>query len=86
MGEIEVFVKLIKSGKLQLKAYNRANTDMTYDTAPYKQGLGFSYRESFNSFSDLFRPKRDKNSRKLKPVQIDPAINEKQTEVKTESR
>jgi hypothetical protein len=58
VGEIEVFIKLIKSGKLELKVYNRANTDMTYDTAPYKQGVGFSYRESFNSFRDLFYPPR----------------------------
>ncbi len=58
VGEIELFIKLIKSGKLELKLYNRANTDMTYDTAPYKQGVGFTYRGSFNSFQDLFhRPK-----------------------------
>lgn len=69
LGEIEVFVKLIKSGKLQLKAYNRANTDMTYDTAPYKQGVGFSYRESFNSFRDLFHLKRTKRLPPLKPLE-----------------
>ncbi|MCE1199986.1 MAG: translocation/assembly module TamB, partial [Marinilabiliales bacterium] len=63
VGEIELFIKLIKSGKLQLKAYNRSNTDMTYDTAPYKQGLGLSYRESFNSFRDLFRTKNSKKQR-----------------------
>ena len=68
LGEIEVFVKLIKSGKLELKAYNRANTDMIYDTAPYKQGIGFTYRESFNSFKDLFRPKRDKKKQPQKPA------------------
>jgi hypothetical protein len=63
VGEIEVFIKLIKSGKLELKMYNRANTDITYDTAPYKQGVGFSYRESFNSFKDLFnQPRRKKLS------------------------
>lgn len=63
VGEIEVFIKLIKSGKLELKMYNRANTDITYDTAPYKQGIGFSYRESFNSFKDLFnQPGRKKLS------------------------
>ena len=67
VGEIEVFIKLIKSGKLQLKVYNRANTDMIYDTAPYKQGVGFSYRESFNSFSDLFKPKQKTRLSPLKP-------------------
>ena len=62
VGEIEVFIKLIKSGKLQLKVYNRANTDMTYDQAPYKQGVGFSYRESFNSITDLFHRRQPKKS------------------------
>jgi hypothetical protein len=73
LGEIEVFVKLIKSGKLQLKVYNRANTDMTYDTAPYKQGIGFSYRESFNSFHDLFNPRKFKKQQPLKTTENVPA-------------
>ncbi len=72
LGEIEVFVKLIESGKLQLKAYNRANTDMTYDTSPYKQGIGLSYRESFNSFYDLFYPIRIKKQPRLKPPLLSP--------------
>jgi hypothetical protein len=58
VGEVEVFVKLNKSGKLQLKAYNRANDDLTYDTSPYKQGLGLSFRESFDSLYELFRKYR----------------------------
>ncbi len=69
VGEIEVFIKLIKSGKLQLKVYNRANTDMTYDTAPYKQGVGFSYRESFNSLRDLFLHRREKKLQQLKTTE-----------------
>ena len=73
VGEIEVFIKLIKSGKLELKAYNRANTDMTYDTSPYKQGIGFSYRESFNSFHDLFYPQRDKKPPRTKGIKNIPA-------------
>jgi hypothetical protein len=55
VGEVEVFVKLNKSGKLQLKAYNRANDDLIYDTSLYKQGLGFSFTEEFNTLSDLFK-------------------------------
>jgi hypothetical protein len=54
VGEVEVFVKLNQSGKLQLKAYNRANDDLIYDTSLYKQGIGFSFREEFDSLSDLF--------------------------------
>ena len=55
VGEVEVYVKLSKSGKLQLKAYNRANDDLIYDTSLYKQGVGLSFREEFDSFSDLFK-------------------------------
>lgn len=72
LGEIEVFVKLIKSGRLQLKAYNRANTDMTYDTAPYKQGIGFSYRQSFNSLRELFQPKKYINQQRFSTSPIVP--------------
>ncbi len=55
VGEVEVFIKLNKSGKLQLKAYNRANDDMIYDTSLYKQGVGFSFTEEFDTLSDLFK-------------------------------
>lgn len=64
VGEVEVFIKLNKSGKLQLKAYNRANDDLIYDTSLYKQGLGISFTEEFDTLSDLFnhyRPKRSKS-------------------------
>jgi hypothetical protein len=54
VGEVEVYVKLNKSGKLQLKAYNRANDDLIYDTSLYKQGLGLTFKEEFDSLSDLF--------------------------------
>jgi hypothetical protein len=64
VGEVEVFIKLNKSGKLQLKAYNRANDDLIYDTSLYKQGIGISFTEEFDTLSDLFnhyRPKRAKS-------------------------
>jgi hypothetical protein len=64
VGEVEVFIKLNKSGKLQLKAYNRANDDLIYDTSLYKQGVGFSFTEEFDTLSDLFKhynPKKKTN-------------------------
>ena len=64
VGEVEVFVKLNKSGKLQLKAYNRANDDLIYDTSLYKQGLGFSFREEFDTLGDLFNHYRPRKIRK----------------------
>jgi len=69
VGEVEVFIKLNKSGKLQLKAYNRANDDLIYDTSLYKQGIGFSFTEEFNTLGDLFnhyRPKKISNTVILK--------------------
>jgi len=67
VGEVEVFVKLNKSGKLQLKAYNRANDDLIYDTSLYKQGIGFSFREEFDTLKDLFNHYNPKNRKsKLK--------------------
>lgn len=65
VGEVELFIKLTKSGKLQLKAYNRANDDLIYDTSLYKQGIGLSFSEEFNTLGDLFnhyRPKRAKGN------------------------
>lgn len=67
VGEIELFVKLNKSGKLQLKAYNRANDDLIYDTSLYKQGIGLSFSEEFDTLGELFgrynyKRKRTNNS------------------------
>lgn len=53
VGDFDVNVKLIPSGKLQLKAYNRSNNNLIYETAPYTQGVGFSFTEEFNSFNHL---------------------------------
>ena len=62
VGEVEVFIKLNKSGKLQLKAYNRANDDLIYDTSLYKQGIGISFTEEFDTLSDLFNHYRSKKT------------------------
>ncbi|QZE14546.1 translocation/assembly module TamB domain-containing protein [Halosquirtibacter laminarini] len=59
VGEVEVYVKLTPNGKLQLKVYNRSNDEL-YDTAPYTQGLGISFKENFNSFEELFKRYREK--------------------------
>jgi len=75
VGEIEVFVKLNKSGKLQLKAYNRTNDDLIYDTSLYKQGIGLSYKEEFNSLRDLFKHYRTKKAQIKIPMRADPLNN-----------
>lgn len=55
VGDADINVKLTRSGKLQLKAYNRANTNIYYETSPYKQGVGLSYREDFNDFEEIWQ-------------------------------
>ncbi len=53
VGDFEVNVKLNPSGKVQLKAYNRSNNNLIYETSPYTQGVGFSFTEEYNSFKQL---------------------------------
>ncbi len=53
VGDFDILVALTKNGKLQLKAYNHSNNNIIYETSPYVQGLGLSYREEFNSWRSL---------------------------------
>jgi hypothetical protein len=55
VGDFEIEVKLSPNGKLQLKAYNRANNNLIYETAPYTQGLGFTYKEDYNTIGELWK-------------------------------
>ncbi|MCG6188110.1 translocation/assembly module TamB [Maribellus maritimus] len=58
VGDFDINVKLIPSGKIQLKAYNRSNNNIYYETAPYTQGVGFSVQEDYNTFEDLLQKLR----------------------------
>jgi hypothetical protein len=53
VGDFDLNIKLTDNGKLQFKAYTHSNDDLIYDTAPTTQGIGFIYREEFNSFNGL---------------------------------
>ncbi len=55
VGDFMVDVKINKSGKFHVKAFTRENDDINYDASPYIQGVGFSYREEFNTVDELFR-------------------------------
>ncbi len=55
VGDFEINVKIVPSGKLQLKAYNRSNYNLIYETAPYTQGVGISVTEEYNTLHDLWR-------------------------------
>jgi hypothetical protein len=55
VGDADINVKLTNNGKLQLKAYNHSNNNLIYETSPYTQGVGLSYREDFNDFNELWK-------------------------------
>ncbi len=66
VGDFNVDVKLNKSGKIRVKAFNESNDKLIYEDAPYTQGVGIFYREEFNSFSELLRNFWHKFSKKEK--------------------
>ncbi|MGC9330655.1 MAG: translocation/assembly module TamB domain-containing protein [Bacteroidales bacterium] len=55
VGDVEVQLKVNKSGNLRVKGFTRANTQsqMQYDYGPYTQGLGLFYTESFSTVRSL---------------------------------
>ena len=78
VGEVTVEYLVSKDGKLRFKAFNKANDNTTTNlqNAPYTQGAGVSYKESFNSIGELIAKirARMKNSGK-KEETIKPPIN-----------
>ncbi|MEA3447956.1 MAG: translocation/assembly module TamB domain-containing protein [Bacteroidota bacterium] len=66
VGDVEVQVKVNKSGNLRVKGFTRANTQsqMQYDYGPYTQGVGLFYTESFSTFGSLL-------NRYLKSITLD---------------
>ncbi len=55
VGDFDIRVKLVPSGKIQFKAYNHSNNNLIYETAPYTQGVGLSFKEEYNTFHELLR-------------------------------
>ncbi len=55
VGDFDIKVKLVPSGKIMFKAFNRSNNDLIYDTAPYTQGIGFSFKEEYDTFHELLQ-------------------------------
>ncbi len=50
VGDFDAEVKLNPQGSVRLKLYNKSNRDVSYETAPYTQGLGVFFRNEFNVF------------------------------------
>ena len=55
VGDFDVEIKLNESGKLRLKAFNKANDKLIYKESLYTQGVGLFYREEFSSLKELFK-------------------------------
>jgi len=55
VGEFDIDYKLGKSGRFKLKTYNHVNNDYLIDNSPYTQGLGFFYKEEFNTLKELLQ-------------------------------
>ncbi len=55
IGDFDVDVKLNKSGTIRAMAYTRSNEDYLYESSPTTQGVGISFNEEFNKFSQLLK-------------------------------
>ncbi|MBN2773954.1 MAG: translocation/assembly module TamB [Prolixibacteraceae bacterium] len=53
VGDFDLKVKLTDNGKIQLKAFNRSNNNLIYETAPYTQGIGLTFKEEYNTMEEL---------------------------------
>lgn len=53
IGDFDMDVKLNRSGNLRFKAYTHSNNDIIYETSPTTQGIGFSFKEEFDTLEEL---------------------------------
>ena len=70
IGDFDINVKLTPSGKIQFKAYNRSNNNLIYETSPYTQGIGLTFKEEYNTLQELLK-KMEATFRKKETVIID---------------
>ena len=57
VGDFKVEFRV--TDNISIKAFNRANDDIIFKTAPYTQGVGVFYRTEFDHFRELFKGNRD---------------------------
>jgi hypothetical protein len=60
VGDFDINFKITE--KLHVKAFNRANDNLLFQTSPYTQGVGFFYKENFDNLKEL--ASRLKNTKK----------------------
>jgi hypothetical protein len=88
IGDFDIEVKLNKKGTIRAKAYTHSNNDIYYETSPTTQGVGISFNEEFNTFSELLQKYWDKitgkNRKKKKKEKEKAAVTQAQTGEKKE--
>ena len=73
IGDVNVDYKITKDGRWSAQVFNRSNYNTIYyqytyyKMAPYTQGIGLSYKKSFDKFKDLFK-KRSTVQKTSKPI------------------
>ena len=55
IGDVDVEYILTENGKLRLKAYNHTVDRYTLRSAPFIQGVGLMYKETFNTWDELIK-------------------------------
>ena len=76
MGDFDVEFRV--TDNVSIFAFNRARDELLFETAPYKQGVGISYREEFNDLRQLMARYREglSNRKKKKKKTPGPEIDE----------
>lgn len=66
IGDVNIDYKLSDDGRYRVKGFNRSNdnTQIATSGGPYTQGVGFFYREEFETFNQLFNRYLDKVKKK----------------------
>jgi hypothetical protein len=57
VGDFDVEFRV--TDNVSVLAFNRARDELLFETAPYKQGVGISYREEFNNLNQLITRYRE---------------------------
>lgn len=74
VGDVVVEYKIKKDGDVLLKAFTRSNQNKFNPTAiDYTQGVGFFYKEDFDSFSELFERLKSRFRKKETEEEVDNA-------------
>lgn len=70
VGDFLIEVDISKDGRFKLKGFNKSNNNtlLSTTTANYTQGIGWTYRQEFDKFGDLFKRKEKKPIELVNPI------------------